>query len=204
MQFPGRLHNPPAYNKRFCASRGWQPNLCIGILLNICILAVRYAEITAKRADEPPIPCQRKASNRYRLAAFRCTHGLLSFCTFLYWHKRPLLLNFLFAVQLNNKFEVPCQLAWWPFSLLQVIIACQDWPGTFFSPTLAQIAPWLSVLWGFKSDTSKRLKVEFGQGSLLSTTWWSFSKWQAMLLLTGLCCMFYYYLQDYQLKSSSF
>ena len=90
------------------------------------------------------------------------------------------------------------------FSLLQVIIACQDWPGTFFSPTLAQIAPWLSVLWGFKSDTSKRLKVEFGQGSLLSTTWWSFSKWQAMLLLTGLCCMFYYYLQDYQLKSSSF
>ena len=150
------------------------------------------------------MPVRLQALNRYRLAAFRCTHGLLSFCTFLYWHKRPLLLNFLFAVQLNNKFEVSSQLVWWPFSILQVIIACQDWPGTFFSPTLAQIAPWLSVLWGFKSDTSKRLKVEFGQGSLLSTTWWSFSKWQAMLLLTGLCCMFYYYLQDYQLKSSSF
>ena len=37
-------------------------------LLNIC-------------AKNPPL---RQYPSRYRLAAFRCTHGLLSFCTFLY------------------------------------------------------------------------------------------------------------------------
>ena len=105
-------------------------------------------------------------------------------------------------------------------------IACQDWPGTSFSPTLAQIVPWMMVsgtsnwtlligwkwnlgkaechskmdrdlqkwwgnlplfnscpnrtlnggMWVFKSDTSNRLKEEFGQGSLPYTAWPSFSK----------------------------
>jgi len=32
-------------------------------------------------AKNPPL---RQAANRYRLVAFRCTQGLLSFCTFLY------------------------------------------------------------------------------------------------------------------------
>ena len=130
------------------------------------------------------VPITRTATslNRYRLAAFRCTHGLLSFCTFLYWHKRLSFLNCQVTVQLNNKFEVSSLLAWWPFSLLQVIIACQDWPGTFLSPTLAQIVPWLMVcgssnmtlLNGWKWNLGKavclprRLTVLFKIGRLCS------------------------------------
>ena len=43
-----------------------------------------YQLLCIYSADGFQMPLLRQYPNRYRLAAFRCTHGLLSFCTFLY------------------------------------------------------------------------------------------------------------------------
>ena len=83
-------------------------------------------------------------------------------------------------------------------------IACQDYGVTSFSPTLAQIVPWM-VFCGYSNLTILNdWKWNLGKAVYYTLHDHPFQNRQAMLLVTGLCCTFQNYLRDYYPKSSSF